>query len=225
MTRAESFIHGDLHIGSVMVSETATCVIDPEFAFYGPMAYDPAAVLSNLFLAYFAQQYHEAARGERPGRYRAWLLACARDLWTQFADKFLGLWRAQDALRQDGFVGRGIDEGAGAEAFRQAFMKQLFADTLGFAAAEMMRRVLGLAKVADITGIGDLALRAKVELDALRMAEKLAVERRGFGSIEEVVELAESLSPSVAKARPRGEGTRAPAADYLAPPSPRAWHH
>jgi 5-methylthioribose kinase len=37
MTAAESLVHGDLHIGSIMGNETETYNIDPEFAFYGPM--------------------------------------------------------------------------------------------------------------------------------------------------------------------------------------------
>src|SRR5690625_7010489 len=49
MTRAEALIHGDLHTGSVMVkgeseagSGAAVSVkaFDPEFAFYGPVAFD-----------------------------------------------------------------------------------------------------------------------------------------------------------------------------------------
>lgn len=51
---AEALLHGDLHTGSIMVTPTSTSVIDPEFAFYGPMAFDIAKILANLFLAYFA---------------------------------------------------------------------------------------------------------------------------------------------------------------------------
>ena len=40
LTHAEAMVHGDLHTGSVMVTETDTRVIDPEFAFYGPMGFD-----------------------------------------------------------------------------------------------------------------------------------------------------------------------------------------
>ena len=36
----EALIHGDLHTGSIMVTENSTVVIDPEFAFYGPMGFD-----------------------------------------------------------------------------------------------------------------------------------------------------------------------------------------
>jgi len=38
LNQPEALIHGDLHSGSVMVTESDTRVIDPEFAFYGPSA-------------------------------------------------------------------------------------------------------------------------------------------------------------------------------------------
>ena len=50
VTSTEALIHGDLHSGSVMVKEGSTFVIDPEFAFYGPMGFDLGALLSNFLL-------------------------------------------------------------------------------------------------------------------------------------------------------------------------------
>lgn len=35
LSSSEALLHGDLHTGSVMTTETSTFVIDPEFAFYG----------------------------------------------------------------------------------------------------------------------------------------------------------------------------------------------
>ena len=44
MTHAEALIHSDLHTGSIMVNQHDTRVFDPEFSFYGPMAFDVAAL-------------------------------------------------------------------------------------------------------------------------------------------------------------------------------------
>ena len=48
----QALIHGDLHSGSVMACKESTFVIDPEFAFYGPMGFDIGAIVANLLLAY-----------------------------------------------------------------------------------------------------------------------------------------------------------------------------
>lgn len=63
--RAQALIHGDLHTGSVMVTSDSTQVIDPEFAFYGPMGFDIGAFLGNLILAFFAQDGHSSEGNDR----------------------------------------------------------------------------------------------------------------------------------------------------------------
>jgi len=77
---------------------------------------------------------------------------------------------------------------------RDVFLLDLFQDTLGFAACKMMRRILGLAKVADIADIRDLKERARIENMTLQMGKKLVTERKKINSIEEVIDLAKSFS-------------------------------
>src|SRR5262249_5854361 len=51
VSEAQALIHGDLHSGSIMVTPSETYVIDPEFAFYGPIGFDVGAFIGNLYLA------------------------------------------------------------------------------------------------------------------------------------------------------------------------------
>jgi 5-methylthioribose kinase len=80
------------------------------------------------------------------------------------------------------------------KAFRQLFLKQLLSDTLGFAACKMIRRILGVAKVADFMQFEDLKLRAKLETQALEMATKMLVNRQSYTNIADVNKLAENAS-------------------------------
>ena len=192
MNHAETLVHGDLHTGSIMVNEAETYVIDPEFAFYGPMGFDIGALLANLLLAYYAQDWHERQRGRDPHDYQHWLLDQVEQVWSGFAEQFEGLWRQHERDRGGAFIGGAADAPA-AVAFRQRFMQRRFADALGFAGCKMIRRIVGMAKVADITGITDDAARARIEVRCLRLAEALLVKREDFASIGEVVELAANV--------------------------------
>jgi len=58
-------LHGDLHTGSIMVTQDSTKCIDPEFGFYGPMGFDLGAFLGNLILAYISQDGHATAENDR----------------------------------------------------------------------------------------------------------------------------------------------------------------
>ena len=180
MTSAEALIHGDLHTGSIMVTAEDTRVIDPEFAFIGPMGFDVGAVIGNLLLAYFAQEGHEAAAHARDA-YREWILAQAEKVWSEFHDRFLSLWRAApsgDAYPASLFASD--DDRAAMEKERARFLRALFEDTLGFAGAKMIRRILGLAHVEDLEAIADPERRARCEAKALRLARELVVGARGF---------------------------------------------
>jgi 5-methylthioribose kinase len=192
MTRAESLLHGDLHTGSIMVNQDETFVIDPEFAFYGPMGFDVGAILANLWLAYFSRDWHGRVGGKDPEHYQEWLLEQAAQIWNGFADKFLNLWRDHERRSKQHFIGENPDEVC-SEAFRSHFIRRLFADTLGFAGCKMIRRIVGMAKVAEITSIPDEAARAKIEVRCLRFAEALLVQRQQFDGIDEVLAHARTI--------------------------------
>ncbi|WP_026381271.1 S-methyl-5-thioribose kinase [Afifella pfennigii] len=194
MGSAEAMIHGDLHTGSVMLTEEDTRVIDPEFAFMGPMGFDTGAVIANLLLNYFSQVGHEEAPGARD-EYRRWVLSATRDFWNGFREKFLRLWEENgtgDAYPAPLFASPEGKLRLAAE--REAYMARLFADTLGFAAAKMIRRILGLAHNIDLEHIADERVRATAEARGLTLARDMMVNTEAYPSIEAVTAQAERLN-------------------------------
>lgn len=189
MNHAETLVHGDLHTGSIMANEHETYVIDPEFAFYGPMGFDTGALIANLLLAYYARDWHDRKAGREPAAYQRWLLEQVEAVWNGFAQKFAQIWREHERQAGRAYIG-GPAGSRAAEDFREAFIQRLFADTLGFAGCKMIRRIVGMAKVAEITSIKDETVRARVEMRCLRLAEALLVQRRELASIEAVTALA-----------------------------------
>ncbi len=193
MSQPEALIHGDLHTGSIMVTENETRVIDPEFAFYGPMAFDVGAIIANLIMAYLASPGHEREPGDRRA-FEDWLVETIEQVWTEFERKFLELWRTEahgDAYPASLFAGS-----SGAlhlEAERQRNMDQLFRDTVGFAAAKIIRRILGLAHNIDFELIENAKLRAVCEARSLRLAREMLVDARSFPNIASVTKAAREL--------------------------------
>ena len=121
MTSAEALIHGDLHTGSIMITSEDTRVIDPEFAFIGPMGFDIGAVIGNLLLAYFAQGGARGWAAMRATPIANGFLPRPGKSGPGFHDRFLALWRAvafrRRLPREPLSVGRrpgGDGEGAGA---------------------------------------------------------------------------------------------------------------
>ncbi|WP_250437082.1 S-methyl-5-thioribose kinase [Caballeronia sp. ATUFL_F2_KS9A] len=197
MNHAETLLHGDLHTGSIMVNEDETFVIDPEFAFYGPMGFDVGALIANLLLAYFSRDWHGRIDGRDPVAYQEWLLEQMTRIWTGFSAQFLELWRDHESRSKRRFIG-GEAESRALSAYRAHFMRRLLADTLGFAGCKMIRRIVGMAKVAEITRIPDAEARARIEVRCLRCAEALLVGRATFGDIEQVAVLAREIQRDTA---------------------------
>lgn len=194
MSRSEALLHGDLHTGSVMVTPQDTRVIDPEFASFGPIGFDPGALMANLLLAYFSQPGHATAGDDRKD-YGVWILDTLEAFWTAFEQQFLTLWRA--TREGDAFVPALFEDEAGAaalEAYRLRTLSAVFADAVGFAGAKMARRILGLAHVEDLESIADPDRRAACERKALHLARELMLGRTRVGSTSTLRSWAEAVA-------------------------------
>ncbi|KAF3335145.1 methylthioribose kinase 1 [Carex littledalei] len=184
--RAQALIHGDLHTGSVMVTTDSTQVIDPEFGFYAPMGFDIGAFLGNLILAYFSQDGHATETNDRKA-YKEWILNTIEETWRLFEYKFCSLW---DLHKNGNGEVYPLDVYNNAELLRTAqkkYMNNLFHDSLGFGAAKMIRRIVGIAHVEDFESIKDESRRASCERRALNVAKLLLKERRKFDTIGQVI--------------------------------------
>lgn len=187
LTHGQALLHGDLHTGSIFVTPESTKVIDPEFAYYGPMGFDVGAVLANLLLNYASLPgwiQDETALRER----ETLLLNMVRDVWTEFESRFRALW-ANDL----------IDPMAKTPGYQDLYVQQLFRDSIGFAGAKMVRRIVGLAHVADIDTISDATERERSQRKSLAIGKALIKNNRRLNTIGEVLDIV-STAVSTTKA-------------------------
>jgi 5-methylthioribose kinase len=189
LTQAEALLHGDLHSGSVMVTADDTRVIDPEFAFYGPIGFDLGAFFGNLLLNAYAQPGHASVADDRSTQ-RAWVLGQAGRFWLAFRACFLELWRERAGMGYPGSLFAQPADAAEVEAAREAYLEAIFADMLGFAACKIIRRILGFAHVMDFDAIEDPSRRAACEARALALARRLLTYPAEFPSIDAVIDAA-----------------------------------
>ncbi|MBZ0274804.1 MAG: S-methyl-5-thioribose kinase [Anaerolineae bacterium] len=187
MTQTQALIHSDLHTGSIMVNEYDTRVIDPEFAFFGPMGYDIGAVLSNFVLNFASHYAHTPNPVERES-YQAHLIETMRELWSQFTAKFEQLWIENNTGEL--VPSTYWDYPGGDQAFteyRSKYLHQLLQDSAGLGACEGLRRMMGIVSVWDISSIADNKLRAVSERFNIRVSSRWILERKSFNSIEDML--------------------------------------
>jgi len=181
MTQNDALLHGDLHTGSIMINDSETCVIDPEFAFVGPFGFDIGVLLANLVSSYV---YHSVVT--KDNTYKEWLLLSIKEFLSKFQAKFLNFWSesVSSALLVDGYL-----DNATIELYKVKFIKDIFRDSVGFAACELSRRVYGVAGVEEIRGIEDVNLRAEAEVIVLKIAREFLMNYKDIQNCDEILEI------------------------------------
>lgn len=182
LTHAQALIHGDLHTGSIMVTEEDTKVIDPEFAFYGPVGFDIGALFANLLLSIVSHEGHTPDMQERMN-YQAYLLTMIEQIWAYFEQEFRDLWDKKSKEQMTIIPG-----------YADYYLRQVLEDTAGYAGCEMMRRIIGLAHVSDMESLEDPYVRAKGEKLALLIGQDLVLNRRQVQGINDITSLARQIA-------------------------------
>jgi 5-methylthioribose kinase len=172
LTSGEALLHGDLHTGSIFVSQDETKVIDPEFAFYGPIGFDIGQFVANLIL--------NAISVKTPNRET--LYHHVTNTWNVFSETFSTLWKHES-----------LEAFANIDGYLEYSLRQILEDTIGFAGCEMIRRTIGLAHVADLDGIDDDEERIKAKKIAILLGKQLITNRTTITSINELVEIVRSV--------------------------------
>ncbi|AQQ54562.1 S-methyl-5-thioribose kinase [Planococcus lenghuensis] len=172
LTEAEALLHGDLHTGSIFASKDETKVIDPEFAFYGPIGFDVGLFLANLV-------FQSITRGEEG---RDVITDHIRNTWDVFSSRFSELWEQENQSAFKDTTG-----------YRETVLEKIFRDSVGFAGAELIRRTIGLAHVSDLDGIEDDEERIARKRQALRTGEAFILKRAELTSIDDVLSLIGAL--------------------------------
>ena len=162
MNDAQALLHGDLHSGSIFANEQGVKIIDPEFAFYGPMGYDIGNVIGNLFFSWANRRFatpEEAATAQA-------LEDTIRSLCDLTARKL--------AAKYDELVTFPLYR---TEGFRRSYLDGVMADSYGYAGTEIIRRVVGDSKVMEVTSVTDPAVRIPMERALIKMGIFLIKER------------------------------------------------
>ncbi|QVK18385.1 S-methyl-5-thioribose kinase [Mycoplasmatota bacterium] len=179
MNNAQALVHGDLHSGSIFVKENSTIVLDPEFAFYGPMGYDLGNVIGNLFFAW--ANACVTADANETLEFTNWISETIDNIVTLFKEKFIKLYKetVTDVMAKE-------------ELYMHWYLDTILADTAGLAGTEMLRRVVGDSKVADVTSIKDIEARVKAERLLIRAAKTFILERENIKYGKQYVDIFKS---------------------------------
>lgn len=177
MNNTQSLIHGDLHTGSIFITQESTKVIDPEFAFYGPMGYDIGNIVANLIFAWNNANATIEDDNERQ-LYLKWVEDTIANMINLFIKKYNTVFDENVA-----------DYMAKSEGFKEWYLGTILRDTAAVSGLEMIRRIVGLANVKDITTIFDEAKRAQAEKLCILAGKDFIINREKFRTGRDFVDV------------------------------------
>ena len=174
MNCSQALIHGDLHSGSIFANLNGIKVLDPEFAFYGPMGYDIGNVIGNLFFSWankaFTMPLEQAA-----------IDALSKTISDVFDKTFEKISQKYDELVTFGLYKN--------DEFKAVYLDSIMSDTLGYAGTEIIRRVVGDSKVMEVSNVENLAQRIPLERALIKLGIVLIKQRDSILSGEELVDI------------------------------------
>ena len=174
MNNPQALIHGDLHTGSIFVKEEKMKIIDPEFAFYGPIGYDLGVILANLAFALINTYIIDNTNQT----FINWLENTIIDIFDKFKDKFIK--KYQELVTDVSFK---------STKFMNWYLNNILVDAAGCSGCELIRRTVGDSKVIDITSIEDINMRIITERILIKCGIKLILERNKILNGSEYIEM------------------------------------
>ncbi|WEG73837.1 S-methyl-5-thioribose kinase [Vagococcus intermedius] len=173
LNNAQALLHGDLHAGSIFINNQGIKVIDPEFAFYGPIGYDIGNVLAHLI---FPLCQTDMINKKETVGFSEWLIETLGDVFDLTFEKFdkryeelvqLSLYRLPN--------------------FKDQYLNDVKADAIGYMGTEIIRRVVGDSKVPELADLPVTSLKINLEKTLLTMASQLILERKNIKTGQELI--------------------------------------
>ena len=173
MNNAQALLHGDLHSGSIFINDKGLKVLDPEFAFYGPMGYDIGNVIGNLFFAWANKAFTAPEETET----MAAIETCIAETWD--------LTRGKLEAKFDELVTLPLYQ---VPAFKNTYLDGIMADAAGYAGTEIIRRTVGDSKVMEVTSVTDAKQRIPMERALVKLGIALIKNRKTYRKGRELTE-------------------------------------
>ena len=170
MNNAQALIHGDLHSGSIFANENGIKVIDPEFAFYGPMGYDIGNLVGNLYFTWANKAYTAPEDTAVLAAIEETIRKTVDLTWEKLSAKY-------DELVEYPFYK--------IPAFKNDYLAGVMADTFGYAGTEIIRRTVGSSKVMELNTVTDPATRAAMERALVKAGVRFVKERESLRTGED----------------------------------------
>ncbi|MCR4892078.1 MAG: phosphotransferase [Lachnospiraceae bacterium] len=177
MKTSEALIHCDYHTSNIFIGDGQMKVIDMEYCFCGPVAFDLGYLFGNLISQYVCAGFRTYEREEDRQIFRDYIMDTIAGIYVEYRKLVCQYWD-RDAK----------EEYKGVEGLQEAFFKYLLSCTIGFCSTANLFRIASEIDFPEYSAIKDRSqMRQAVTLSAF-MDRRMLLNRDNYQDIREWLE-------------------------------------
>lgn len=190
MRKAEVLLHADFHTSNIFVDQEDLKVIDMEYAFFGPAAYDLGYLESHLLSQCVCAAFRPFDSEQERWTFVSYTLATMQHLFAEYCRVFFACWD-EDAKP----IYQGI------EGMQEYIQKQLLKDMIGFcASSNIFRCAGGHGNYPEYDDLTDKEAQRNAVVLSILMDHRMIIHREEYTDIQEWIdELLTMLQEFMAK--------------------------
>lgn len=177
MSKGECLIHGDLHTSNIFAGPGECKVIDMEYTFCGPFAYDLGYFLANFIAQYEAAVFRPFPDEKARREYKAYCLSVIHDTYTKFCDYVCEYCDADSKPEYHNIPG-----------YQEDFRLTVLREFIGFAASAQLSRISCEIPYPDYDVIEDPVQRHNAKCLSIILCGIFLTKWETYTSIEEIIQ-------------------------------------
>ncbi len=176
MSKGECLIHGDLHTSNIFASQTEAKVIDMEYAFFGPFAYDMGYFTANFIAQYAAATFRPFETEELRKEFKEYCLFMIRETYMKYCEYFIQYCKEDSKPEYQNIPGLAED-----------FCLNTLREFIGFAASAMLGRICDEIPYPDYDDIDDYVQRHNAKCFSIILNRQMLAKWESYQNIDEFI--------------------------------------
>ena len=178
MRKAEVLLHGDFHTSNVFVDQEDLKVIDMEYAFFGPAAYDLGYQESHLLSQFICGAFRTFDSEAERMNFVSYMLASMQHLFDEYCRVFFACWDNDAKAVYQGVPG-----------MQEYVRKQLLQNMIGFCAtSNIFRCAGGHGNYPEYDDLTDKTAQRNAVILSMIMCHRMILCREDYNNTQEWID-------------------------------------
>ena len=189
MRKAEVLLHADFHTSNIFADQEAMKVIDMEYAFFGPAAYDLGYLQSHLLSQFICGSCRPFDTDQERITFVSYILDTMQNVFEEYCKVFFQCWDDDAKPIYQEIPG-----------LQEHIKKQLLKDMIGFCASSNIFRCAGNINYPEYDDLVDHQAKRNAVILSLLMDHHMILHREEYHNVQEwIKDLLDMLKEFMAK--------------------------